>query len=255
MFNKCLSGTWHAVTVIRVSTGYPTTRRHGEVVHELGRAVVRGDLTAGETLPSEETLAAEYGLSRGAFREAMKVLAGKGLVASRTRTGTVVMPEARWNLMDPDVLAWRYQGSPTRSQLDDLAEVRVALEPEAARLAAARIRKAEVAGLRDLLERMEQTLPDPDEFIEADLAFHQAVVAASGNELFVTLFGLLGAALAEVRHVHTRSLRRNQQTLPEHTAVVEALAARDQQAAFDRMRHVVTEAAHDVRRTRTPKKG
>jgi DNA-binding FadR family transcriptional regulator len=185
----------------------------------------------------------------------MKVLAGKGLVASRTRTGTVVMPEARWNLMDPDVLAWRYQGSPTRGQLDDLAEVRVALEPEAARLAAARIRKAEVAELRDLLDRMEQTLPDPDEFIEADLAFHRAVVSASGNELFVTLFGLLGAALTEVRHVHTRSVRRNQQTLPEHTAVVDALQARDQQAAFDRMRHVVTEAAHDVRRARTPKKG
>jgi DNA-binding GntR family transcriptional regulator len=58
-----------------------------------------------------------------------------------------------------------------------------------------------------------------------------------------------------VRHVHTRSVRRNQQTLPEHTAVVDALEARDQQAAFDRMRHVVTEAAHDVRRARTPRKG
>jgi DNA-binding FadR family transcriptional regulator len=156
--------------------------------------------------------------------------------------------------MDPDVLAWRYQGCPTRGQLDDLAEVRVALEPEAARLAAGRIRKSELTGLRDLLDRMEQTLPDPDEFIEADLAFHQAVVSASGNELFVTLFGLLGTALAEVRHVHTRSLRRNQQTLPEHAAVIDALEAHDQQLAFDRMRHVVTEAAHDVRRARTPRK-
>jgi DNA-binding FadR family transcriptional regulator len=254
LFNKWLSQPSGIVTVVRVTAGYPTTRRHGEVVHELGRAVVRGDLTAGETLPSEELLAAEYGLSRGAFREAMKVLAGKGLVASRTRTGTVVLPEDRWNLMDPDVLAWRYQGSPTRGQLDDLAEVRVALEPEAARLAASRIRKAEVAALRGLLERMEGTLPDPDAFIEADLAFHQEVVRASGNELFGTLFGLLGAALAEVRHVHTRSLRRNQQTLPEHAAVVDALEAHDQQQSFDRMRQVVTEAAHDVRRARTPRK-
>lgn len=238
-----------------MSTGYPTTRRHGEVVHELGRAVVRGDLEAGATLPAEEQLAAEYGVSRGAFREAMKVLAAKGLVASRTRTGTVVLPADRWNLMDPDVLAWRYRGEPTKSHLDDLAEVRVALEPEAARLAAGRVRKAEVSRLRELIADMEQTLDQPDEFIEADLAFHQAVVEASGNELFVTIFNLLGTALAEVRQVHTRSVRRNSQTLPEHAAVVDALADHDQQLAFDRMRHVVTEAAHDVRRARTPRKG
>jgi GntR family galactonate operon transcriptional repressor len=238
-----------------VTTGYPTTRRHGEVVHELGRAVVRGEVEAGATLPAEEQLAAEFGVSRGAFREAMKVLAAKGLVASRTRTGTVVLPPQRWNLMDPDVLAWRYQGHPTRAHLDDLAEVRVALEPEAARLAAARIRKVEVARLRDLVADMEATLERPDDFIAADLAFHQGVVTASGNELFATIFGLLGTALAEVRHVHTRSVRRNSQTLPDHTAVVDALADGDQQLAFDRMRHVVTEAAHDVRRARTTRRG
>lgn len=238
-----------------MGTGYPTTRRHGEVVHELGRAVVRGDLAAGATLPAEEQLAAEYGVSRGAFREAMKVLAAKGLVASRTRTGTVVLPADRWNLMDPDVLAWRYRGQPSKSHLDDLAEVRVALEPEAARLAAARVRTRELARLRDLITAMEQTLEQPDEFIAADLAFHQAVVEASRNELFVTIFSLLGTALAEVRQVHTRSVRRNRRTLPDHAAVVDALTEHDQQLAFDRMRHVVTEAAHDVRRARTAKKG
>ena len=237
-----------------MSSGYPTTRRHGEVVHELGRAIVGGDLEAGATLPAEEQLAGAYGVSRGAFREAMKVLAGKGLVASRTRTGTVVLPQQRWNLLDPDVLAWRYQGQPSRAHLDDLAEVRVALEPEAARLAAARIRAAEVAHLRDLLARMQECLAAPDDFIDADLAFHQAVVEASGNQLFVTIFGLLGAALAEVRQVHTRSQRRNSRTLPDHAEVVEALATRDRQLAFDRMRHVVTEAAHDVRRARTSRK-
>jgi len=233
-----------------MSGSYPRGRRHGEVVHELGRAIVSGELPAGGPLGTEEELAAKLGVGRGALREAVKVLAAKGLVVSKTRTGTVVQSRDRWNLMDPDVLAWRYQGSPSPAELSELAQVRIALEPEAARLAGEAATEADLARIEAAYGRMVAALREPDEFITADLEFHQAVFLASGNDLLVTMFQLLGVAFAEVRQVHTRSLRRNQQTLPDHEAVLIALRERDGDRAAALMRTVVTEAAHDVRKAR-----
>src|SRR6185437_14415587 len=89
---------------------------HGRLVHELGRRIVTGRLAPGEVLPTEAALVEELGSGRSAVREAVKVLTAKGLVRTRTKVGTVVQPEAAWNLLDPDVLAWRYQAQPAGYQ-------------------------------------------------------------------------------------------------------------------------------------------
>ena len=144
---------------------------HGRLVHDLGRRIVSGEFAPGDLLPTETALVSELGSGRSAVREAVKVLTAKGLVRTRTKTGTVVLPEATWNLLDPDVLAWRYQTAPTGQQLDDLAGLRVALEPEAARLAARARGKAATEPIKAAYQRMAETVGDPDTFHRARPGF------------------------------------------------------------------------------------
>lgn len=231
--------------------GYRSDGLHGRLVHALGSRIVSGRLAPGDALPTEADLEVELGSGRSAIREALKVLTAKGLVRSRTRTGTIVQPSESWNLLDPDVLAWRYEDEPTERHLLDLTGLRVALEPEAARLAARAARdKSVVAPVREALLRMEETVDDPDAFIGHDLAFHRAVVVAGGNELMVHLDALLAVAFAAARQVHTRNVRRNKRTLASHRAVLDAIASRNPDEAADLMRSLVTSAQHDIRRER-----
>lgn len=231
--------------------GYRSDGLHGRLVHELGARIVSGRLAPGESLPTEAVLEVQLGSGRSAVREALKVLTAKGLVRSRTRTGTVVQPSASWNLLDPDVLAWRYEDQPTDQHLLDLMGLRLALEPEAARLAAKAARDRSVlAPVRESLLRMEETVDHPDAFIGHDLAFHRAVVVAGGNELMVHLDALLAVAFSAARQVHTRNVRRNRRTLASHRAVLDAIASRDADEAAALMRSLVTGAQHDIRRDR-----
>src|SRR5262249_47442185 len=86
---------------------HPRRGLHGELVHALGMQIVRGELKPGDALPTEVESTSGPGVSRTVVREAIKVLAAKGLVVSRPKTGTQVRDRSFWNLMDPDVLAWR----------------------------------------------------------------------------------------------------------------------------------------------------
>ena len=143
---------------LAASRSYRSDGVHGRLVHDLGRRIVSGEFAPGDLLPTETALVIELGSGRSAVREAVKVLTAKGLVRTRTKTGTVVLPETTWNLLDPDVLAWRYQTAPTDQQLDDLAGLRVALEPEAARLAARNRSKAATAPIAAAYQRMAETV-------------------------------------------------------------------------------------------------
>jgi DNA-binding FadR family transcriptional regulator len=221
---------------------------HGRLVHELGRRIVAGQFAPGEQLPTEADLVAQLGSGRSAVREAVKVLTAKGLVRTRTKTGTVVQPESSWNLLDPDVLAWRYQNGASDRQLDDLAGVRIAFEPEAARLAARVKDRGGIAAVQAAYRRMEETIDSPDEFIAADLEFHRAIVAAGGNQLLGQLSDLMAGAFAAARQVHTRNVRRNRRTLPDHRAVLDAIVGRRGEEAATLMRKLVTGAQHDIRR-------
>jgi DNA-binding FadR family transcriptional regulator len=234
-----------------VARSYSSHGLHGRLVHELGLRIVTGQFSAGDTLPTEEKLVVELGVGRSALREAVKVLAGKGLLLARPKIGTQVQAERRWNLLDPDVLAWRYESEPTAEQLDDLAGMRVALEPEAARLAARMRDRGAVRIIRADYEAMASTLTDTEQFIANDLRFHRSVIEASANQLLIHLNDVMSVALAAARQVHTRDARRNRRTLPGHLAVLEAIENRDADRAASLMRALVQGAQHDIRRART----
>ncbi|HEY7431515.1 MAG TPA: FadR/GntR family transcriptional regulator [Streptosporangiaceae bacterium] len=229
------------------SRAYPRRGQHGRVVHTLGARIAGGDFVPGEPMPTEEELVGELGVGRSALREAMKVLGAKGLVESRTRAGTRVRPREAWHLLDPDVLGWRYRHAPAASDLDDLAGLRVALEPGAARLAAERATPAGVRGIEEALAAMRASVGDPVPFVEADLAFHAAVFEASGNALLVHLHQMMAIALAAVRPVHTRDPARYAAAVGQHERVLAAIRRHHAHKAAESMRLLVEGARDDLR--------
>jgi len=126
---------------------YPRRGLHGEVVHRIGLMIMRGELRPGDPLPAESELSGDQPVSRTVLRESVKVLAAKGLVEARPKIGTRVRARSDWNLLDPDVLAWRLEASPDGVFLRNVVELRRIIEPEAARLAAERATDEEIAAL------------------------------------------------------------------------------------------------------------
>lgn len=225
---------------------YHSSRVHSAVVQKLGRDIVSGVYDPGAALPTEDKLVAEFAISRAGVREAIKVLAGKGLVQSKTRTGTSVRPQDQWHLLDPDVLAWRYETTTSVRDYDDLTGMRLLIEPGAARLAAERISEELLKPIEAALEDMRTSVEDTEAFIEADLAFHSSIVAATDNDLLRHVNDMLWVALASQRHVHTRSKSRHKQTLAEHRAVLDAIRDGDPDAAEEAVRDLLARAQQDV---------
>ncbi|PYR54549.1 MAG: hypothetical protein DMF91_26490, partial [Acidobacteria bacterium] len=142
----------------------------------------------------------DLGASRTVVREAVKVLAAKGLVESRPKTGTRVRPRDAWNLLDPDVLAWQQDGAVDDALLRKLTEVRRIIEPAAAELAAARADAQDVAALEDAFQQMEHTAQaragtDFESFVQADMKFHLVILQACRNDLLEQMSRVVYSAL------------------------------------------------------------
>jgi len=172
---------------------------HAQMMHDLGVRIVRGDYPPESLLPTEAALVEEFGISRSVVREAVKSLAAKGLVESRSRTGLRVRPRETWNLLDFDVLSWCYEVTPLDKFIHDLFAVRWIIEPSAAEMAALNATAADLAAIEAALEAMREASlridTDPDAAITADLRFHGAVIAACRNELLTHMGALIGIGL------------------------------------------------------------
>jgi DNA-binding FadR family transcriptional regulator len=129
-------------------------RLRGAVAHYLGSAIVSGQIAPGEKLTGEIANAEALDVSRSAYREAVQVLTAKGLVESRPKAGTRVLPRSRWNVLDPQVLAWAFSAEPDISFVRDLFELRAVVEPAAARFAAERRDKDDLKAMKDALAKM-----------------------------------------------------------------------------------------------------
>ena len=168
---------------------------NAEVAHIVGMDIVAGRYRAGEKLPGDPELTQHFGVSRPVVRESMKTLAAKGLLTSKARVGTVVCDRSGWNMFDRDVLAWHLESGVDRQFLQDLSEIRLAVEPGAAGLAAQRRTEADLAALDASMERMRHEASDASGFADADLALHLAVAIASGNPFMRSAGAVIEAAL------------------------------------------------------------
>jgi GntR family transcriptional regulator, galactonate operon transcriptional repressor len=224
------------------------------VVEELGLRIVRGDFSAGMALPNEAVLGEEYDASRSVIREAVKSLAAKGLIESRTRTGIRVLPPLHWNLLDPEVLAWRYSAMPPAQFYREIFEVRGLIEPHAAAFAAERASKAELAEMTAAFEAMQAAEQPGNAAINADLRFHHAILAGAHNDLLLQMGNLIGAGLTVSYRLSSESFSV---FLPLHKEVLDAILARDAAAARSAMTRLLleTRAFLDARPARSRGKG
>ena len=221
----------------------PTLRarsNHAEVARSLGIDIITGRYGEGARIPGDAELMATFGVSRTVLRESVKTLVAKGLLTTKAGVGTVVRGRSAWNMFDVDVLAWHLDAGIDRRFLSDLTEIRLAVEPQAAALAAARRTEADIAELRRSMDLMRSEAPDSTGFADADLALHIAVANASGNPFMRSIGAVIEAALRA-------SFIRSAPVEPEdhatvllwHQRIVDAIVEQDAEAATAAMTAVI----------------
>lgn len=206
--------------------------------------IVAGRLASGASLPAEDDLLRRFRISRTALRESLKTLAAKGMIQSKTRVGTRVLPASHWNMFDPDVMAWRLEAGVDTDFLLSLYEIRSALEPAAAELAAGRRNAADLARLKAIADEMARSA-DLESFVTTDLAFHKAILAASANPLMQSIGAVIEAALVAAfrRSAPYNDQERLKRSIAEHRAIYDAIAAGDGPRAAEAMRRVIGQGA------------
>ncbi|MEO6012693.1 MAG: FadR/GntR family transcriptional regulator [Devosia sp.] len=219
----------------------PARSHTARVVEDLGLAIVSGRQPIGSLLPGDGDLIERYGVSRTVLREALKTLSAKGLVQAKAGTGTRVSEQSDWNLFDPNLLIWHARIGFTPAFLSHLAEMRLALEPEAAALAAHRRSDAQAAALVGFVERMGREGNSPHDFVQADLDFHLGVAEAAGNPFFLSISTLIEVALVAMLRISSpaEDVERLRFSISEHLAVAQAIEAKDAETARRTMARVV----------------
>jgi DNA-binding FadR family transcriptional regulator len=205
----------------------------------LGRAIVTGEYES-QRFPTEAELATQHAVSRSVTREAVKMLTAKGLLTARPRKGTTVLPPSSWNLFDADVLRWLLERKFSLELLRQFSELRIAIEPEAAALGARGADAAAVAGIRAGFARMEAAETGGEDTLEADIAFHIAVLNASANPFYMQFRDVVATALrTSIRF--TNRFKGRSASLPAHHAVLAAIEAKDSAAAREAMAAIIAE--------------
>nr|NUR37431.1 FadR family transcriptional regulator [Sphingomonas sp.] len=221
-------------------------RLHGAIARKLGADILAGDYPAGATLPTEAMATESLGVSRAAYREAVQALIAKGLVESRPKAGTRVLPRDRWNLLDPDVLAWAFAREPDQRLIESLFELREIIEPAAAALAAERRSRDDLQRMKSGLALMRRHTLATEEGRQGDREFHSALLHATGNDALVALSAGIAAAIAWTTVYKQRGRELPRDPLPFHVDVYDAVADGDPGRAREAMRILVTGALEDI---------
>ncbi|MET3827560.1 DNA-binding FadR family transcriptional regulator [Sphingomonas sp. PvP055] len=221
-------------------------RLRGAIAHKLGVAILSGEFAPGETLSSEVVFAESLDVSRSAYREGIQVLIAKGLVESRPKAGTRVLQRDRWNLLDPDVLAWAFAGEPDPQLVRSLFELRAIIEPAAAGLAATNRDRADLKQMKEALAAMRRHSLATDLGRAADRQFHDAILRATRNDALRVLSASIGAAVSWTTQFKQRLRALPRNPIPDHVVVYDAIVAADPVAASAAMRQLVDLALEDT---------
>lgn len=211
------------------------------IVEELGHAVVTQTYGDGVPFPIEAELCKQFGASRTVLREAVKMLTAKGLLSARPRQGTWVEPEKNWNLLDPDVLRWLLERKFSLEMLAEFTEIRFAIEPSAAALAARNATPEGLTRIRQAIERMKSAAAGEDDPLESDIAFHVAVLHATGNRFYAQLEDVINAALRISIRLTNSVKGVPQADVDVHKKVFDAIEAGDSNKARAVMENIISE--------------
>ncbi len=218
---------------------------HGQIVHELGERIVRGDLQPDHGLPNESDLGVELGVSRTIIRESIKTLSAKGMIISRPKTGTRVRDRKHWNMLDSDVLKWISTVGNFHEFAPSLFEIRRIVEPAAAAIAAERASPEAISKIQMAFDGMVAAGEDVEAGVEPDVRFHQAILSASDNVFLAPLGALIESALATSFQLSRSNPGAIRNSLPQHKAVLEAIIRGDAEDASNELRQLLVDAATD----------
>ncbi len=209
--------------------------------------IVAGEFDRRQPLVPEE-IGQSFDVSRTVVRESLRVLEAKGLVSARPNVGTRVRPVSDWNLLDPDVIDWRAHGPQRQEQMRELLELRLAIEPLAARLAARRAPEEARTQLSVTLEAMQEAAErrDYSAYIRAHVDFHRALLSAVGNRMLQHLAGSVVVALQMRDEYPEPDSAILAEEVDRHGQLVKAIADADEENAERIARELVEHKAAEV---------
>ena len=228
-------------------------RVNAALAQEIGLAIVSGRIESGQVLDNEVDASSRRRVSRTTYREAIRILGAKGLLTSRTRTGTRVRAMTEWSLLDPDVLSWMFSSIPRPELIHGIFELRTIVEPAAASLAARRRKQHHLDLMRRALDAMSLHTLDKPEGREADKEFHAALLASTCNPFIVSLTNGVTAAVDALTRFKQRLAKITRDPVPDHLLVYDAIAAKDAEAARTAMIELIRLAILDMPTKQRPK--
>lgn len=222
---------------------------HDLIAKEIAKRILGGTYPQGESLPNENDLIDEFRVSRTALRESLKTLAAKGLVVAKTKIGTKVLPNSFWNYFDPNVLSWRLELGVDADFLTRLYEVRQALEPAAAAMAASRRTDENIQRMEHFLEQMDSQHASRQTYAEPDLRFHQEILLASHNPFIQSFSSIIEASILCAFEISAPidSPERQARSISRHGLILEAIKNKQAALASEAMSSVIVEGIENAR--------
>ena len=215
------------------------------VARAIGRRIVSGLYKPGGTLPTAPRIQQEFGVSRTAVREAIRLLSAKGLTTSRPKIGTRIRPRSDWNMLDSDVLRWQVDEKPSEEFIHSLFEMREIIEPAAASRAAERASDEEIATLGIAMDGIQNGARGSPAQIKADIDFHMTILEASKNPMLRSVGAMIESALSLSFSLGWRTAMAEDAVL-QHRAVYEAIRQRQGEEAFLAMRRLLRNSKGNV---------
>lgn len=225
----------------------PSSYVHKRIADEIGSSILCGHRPVGSLLPKEMDAAVDLGVSRTAYREAIRLLVAKGLVESRPKVGTHVTPRRRWQVLDPDVLRWAFHGGPSLTFIQELFELREILEPHAAELAARRRSTEQLAQMGHALDEMARYGLATAAGRAADQRFHEELLVATGNQALMTLSASVCAAIHWTTVFKHQSAKPPRDAIPDHRKLYAAIVDSDAARASEAAKELIKFALEDTR--------
>jgi len=222
------------------------------MLDSLGRAIVIGSYEK-RVFPTEAELAKQHGVSRSVTREAVKMLTAKGLLSARPRQGTIIQPSTSWNLFDTDVLRWLLERKFSVELLTQFNQLRVAIEPEAAALAAVYADVNERKAIDAGLARMAAAEQGLDNTLDADIAFHIAILKASKNPFYAQFQDVVATALRS-SILFTNRIKGRSASVSAHAAVRDAIMKKNPQRSRVAMKKIIADVLELIDTAETDKK-
>jgi DNA-binding FadR family transcriptional regulator/acetyl esterase/lipase len=226
----------------------PARRRHSSVAHRLGVQILRGEIKSGDLLPTEEDASAALGVSRSAYREAMRTLSAKGLITSLPKVGTKIAPREKWNILDPDLLSWSFEAEPDEKFIRDLFELRNTVEPTAASMAALRRNDDDLGHLSAALAKLAGSNPGSPDSFTAEAEFHRRLLFASKNEALCGLWSAIeltlrwAAKLQRMLPIH----QTLESLVTDHSRLLDRIVARQADEAHAAMSELISHSFADA---------